>query len=174
MLKDAGVDLDSLGVEWDLFKARTYHVKKSKKGQQWTSIIPDLQGDMPNICCLMDLLLSIPASSAEAERGFSRLKLVKTSLRTSLKDENVTNSMLIVMHSPSVAEFSPQPAIDLWCSSGNRSRRPEMVHRRPGPHSDSTDSSDHSDLDEDFDVVEFDEVDELVDEVDSHSDTDSG
>lgn len=29
-------------------------------------------------------------------------------------------------------------------------------------------------LDEDFDVVEFDEVDELVDEVDSHSDTDSG
>ncbi|XP_014680148.1 PREDICTED: zinc finger protein 862-like [Priapulus caudatus] len=77
VLKDAGVVVDALGVEWDLLKARMY-AKKNKKDHPWATTIPELKEELPNICALMDLLLSIPASSAEAERGFSRLKLVKS------------------------------------------------------------------------------------------------
>ena len=45
-----------------------------------------ISSGLPNICCLMDLVITIPASSADAERGYSRFKLLKTTQRTRLKE----------------------------------------------------------------------------------------
>lgn len=97
-----------------------------KKGKPWSEIIPGLKEELPNICSLIDLVLSIPASSAEAERGFSRLKLLKTSIRSSLMDDRVTDQLLIMLHGSDDEHFDPMPAISLWNSGAKRSRRPDM------------------------------------------------
>jgi hypothetical protein len=49
----------------------------------WPSLI-SRYSNCQNICALFELILSISPSSAEAETGFTQLKLVKTSIRSSL------------------------------------------------------------------------------------------
>ena len=61
------------------------------------------------------------------------MKLVKTSLRTSLKDDSVTDNMLIALHSEDISDFDPVPAVHLWMNGGKRSRRP-LAGSFHGPH----------------------------------------
>ena len=44
-----------------------------------------------NILSVIDLLLTLPASSAEVERGFSQLKLLKTDMRSKLKESHLND-----------------------------------------------------------------------------------
>ena len=59
-----------------------------------------------------------------------------------------------MIHAPSVQEFDPTPAINLWCYSGSRSRRPEVVPKRSAtaieqPDSDpATETDSEPELDE--------------------------
>ncbi|XP_071486689.1 zinc finger protein 862-like [Diadema antillarum] len=139
-LEGAGVNRGKLAVEWDLLKARIH----SKKGQDWSSIIPALRDQLPNICCLLDLMLSVPASSADAERGFSRLNLVKSNLRSVMGDDRVTDQLLIMLHAADISEYDPEQAISLWHSGGSRTRRPDSHHHSPS-HSEDDQSSDEQD-----------------------------
>ena len=68
----------------------------------------------PNFLDLIDLLLTIPATSAEAERGFSTLKLVKSKNRNRLNEQNLNTLLQVVLLSPPEKTFHPQPAIDHW------------------------------------------------------------
>ena len=50
-------------------------------------------GDVaPNILAIMDLILSLSPSSAEAERGFSHLKLIKTNIRSKMGHDLLNHS----------------------------------------------------------------------------------
>lgn len=84
-----------------------------------------MKDHLPNVRGLLDLLLAIPATSADAERGFSRLNLLKTNLRTALLDDRVTDQLLVMLHAQDIATFNPEPCISLWLSGGTRSRRPD-------------------------------------------------
>ena len=68
----------------------------------------------PNILSLVDLVLTIPASSADAERGFSRLKYTKTDARSRLLDTTLSDQLCIMLESCEIKHFDPSPAIDLW------------------------------------------------------------
>ena len=68
----------------------------------------------PNILSLVDLVLTIPASSADAERGFSRLKYTKTDARSRLLDTTLSDQLCIMLESCEIKNFDPNPAIDLW------------------------------------------------------------
>ena len=63
----------------------------------------------PNILSLIDLLNTIPASSADAERGFNRHKTTKSDWRSKLVDQ-----LYIMLESPKILEYDPLPAITLW------------------------------------------------------------
>ena len=74
-------------------------------------------------------MLSLPASSAEAEREFSPMKIIKTDWRSRLTDDSVSDLMTIKLDSPDVMDFDPQPTIGVWLQkkrmpyfSDNRSR----------------------------------------------------
>ena len=73
---------------------------------------------------LIDLLLAIPAASAEAERGFSTMKRTKHDWRSSLKDGHLSDLMIIQLESKKVGEFDPTESIEFWLSSGQAPRRP--------------------------------------------------
>ena len=54
----------------------------------WTGPLSTRRSDTcPNILSLIDLILSIPAHSADAERGFSEMKLVKSDWRSNLRSD---------------------------------------------------------------------------------------
>lgn len=65
-------------------------------------------------------------SSAEAERGFSQLKCLKTNLRSIARLNQTTNNhaLSIKLHSKNVRDYDPKPAIHYWNHRSIRQRRP--------------------------------------------------
>ena len=73
-LKIAGVDWNLLQIEWDLLKNQVYQrfsTQLASTKLKWNQVNKAFRRDVPNILDLIDLVLTIPASSAECERGFS-------------------------------------------------------------------------------------------------------
>lgn len=90
------IDLDKLEIEFhmwhdfkkinnlnDLTKIKFFFVQKEQR-----SIFP-------NIFSLLQLYLTVPISSAEAERAFSCLKRVKSSLRSTMSQERLSSLAII-------------------------------------------------------------------------------
>ena len=100
---------------------------------QWAQIWQSLATDFPATCVIMDLILSLPAASAENERGFSRMKMTKTTSRTRLTAQSLTNVITIDMASPAIEDFDPEPAIIRWLEGGKRRRRPNFKDKNAGP-----------------------------------------
>ncbi|CAC5383128.1 unnamed protein product [Mytilus coruscus] len=57
-----------------------------------------------NILAVMDLILTIPGSSSECERGSRHMKSLKTTFRTCLSEDSLASQMCIKLHSPSIEE----------------------------------------------------------------------
>ena len=89
----------------------------------------------PNMLSLVDLILSIPASSAEVERGFSQLKLIKSANRSKMSQKSLNDNLAIKLSLGSDEEFDPDPAIEHWLGCGKRPRRPLL---KDGPTGRST------------------------------------
>ena len=90
----------------------------------WTTIHRRFSLGHSNILSLFDLILTLPASSAEVERGFSKLKLVKRYERSSLNEKNLNSTLAIKILSKPVGEFNPTPAIEHWNTTSLMPRRP--------------------------------------------------
>ena len=86
----------------------------------WQTINREFVGEARSVLLLIDLLLSIPATSVEAERGFSTLKLVKTDFRSKLSNTALNSLLRTVLLSPTEAEFNPTPAIEHWYNAVGR------------------------------------------------------
>ena len=82
-----------------------------------------------NIFSLINLIQTMSPSSAEAERGFSQMKLIKTSLRSRLSQDTLNSLMGIKLLSEPLETFDPLPAIHLWNSPNARAviRRPNVT-----------------------------------------------
>ena len=68
-------------------------------------------------------MLTLPASSAEVERGFSQLKILKTDIRSTLSEERLNDLLAVKLLSADIQNFDPLPAIELWSTSCVRTRR---------------------------------------------------
>lgn len=77
----------------------------------------------PNFLHMIDLIYTLPASTAECERGFSVMKTTKTDWRSSLSSERLSDLIMICLHSPPISEFNPSTAIDLWRRVSETKRR---------------------------------------------------
>ena len=89
-----------------------------------------LRRDVPNILDLIDLVLTIPASSAECERGFSHVKRIKSTERNRLDESSLSDLLTIKLEGPTIEMFNPVPAINAWISAGQRPRRVNFVDRK--------------------------------------------
>ena len=86
----------------------------------WQTINREFVGEARGVLLLIDLLLSIPATSVEAVRGFSTMKLVKTDFRRKLSNTALNSLLRILLLSPTEADFNPMPAIEHWYSAVDR------------------------------------------------------
>ncbi|ELT93189.1 hypothetical protein CAPTEDRAFT_201411 [Capitella teleta] len=150
MLQKAEVDSTSIPIEWCLLKK-----KVAANGiNDWASVAKKYKDDHPNLISLIDLLLSLPASSAEAERVFSSLKQVKSDIHSKLMDSSVSDLLTIQLISPAIKDFNPTEAIHLW---NNPSRRPNTKPYGPRAKAEDKDAdseTDSSDI-EDIEMMEM-------------------
>ncbi|KAK3086151.1 hypothetical protein FSP39_014367 [Pinctada imbricata] len=70
--------------------------------------------DLGNILSLIELVLSLPATSVRNECLFSAMKLVKGKRRGRLTNSTLDDLLLIAVQSPSINDFDPDDAILHW------------------------------------------------------------
>jgi hypothetical protein len=66
----------------------------------WIDVHRKYKKGHTNILALVDLLLTLPASSADAERGFSEMKMTKTDWRCSLRSFVLNDLLTIHFNTP--------------------------------------------------------------------------
>ena len=82
------------------------------------------------ILTLIELVLTLPASSSENERGFSNMKLIKTDHRSKLKTTTLDQLLTIQMETPDVKKYQPDDDIHRWLQGAKTSRRPTFFDGR--------------------------------------------
>ena len=88
----------------------------SFRKQTWSTINEPYTDQCPDILHLTDLILTLPADSADCERGFSQSKLVKTVWRSKLHDTAITDSLTVVLQTATEADFNPEEDVHHWNS----------------------------------------------------------
>lgn len=63
----------------------------------WIDVNARLGSQCPEVLQLIDLIQSLPCSSSEAERGFSKMKIVKTDWRSKLSDTSLSDLMTVAL-----------------------------------------------------------------------------
>ena len=77
----------------------------------WQDINTALHSTCPLILSVFNIILSIPATSVDYERGFSTMRQVKTDWRSKLHIITLNDCMRISLEGPSIANFNPTNAI---------------------------------------------------------------
>lgn len=124
------VNLAEATIEWTALKSTLYSSQLDIGTLTWKKLNEMYKESYQNIFAVMDLIMSIPGSSSECERGFRQMKSVKTTFRSSLSEESLSHQMTIKLHSASIEEFDPMPAIQLW--NNGCTRRPNFRDNRMG------------------------------------------
>ena len=65
---------------------------------------PGLRALLTEVCKVMELILVIPATTASLERSFSRLKLIKIPLRSTMKQWCLNHFMMVNSLHPELAD----------------------------------------------------------------------
>ena len=77
----------------------------------------------PNITVLFKIALTLPFPSCESERSFSQLKLVKTSLRSTMTSERLSSLSLMKINRELCEDLKQHHIKDLVCSFAQRHTR---------------------------------------------------
>ena len=82
---------------------------------------------LQNLLQMAEIMLVIPISSAQCERGFSALKRIKSDVRSSLHMFTTKILIHISMEGSKIGaeleQFNSTPSVVKWLNSGQRSRR---------------------------------------------------
>ena len=73
-----------------------------------------------NVLILSNHLFSLPVSNGKLKQTFSQVNLIKSSKRSSLCTDTLSNLLVINADKTSLKEFSPDSAINLWWNAKTR------------------------------------------------------
>jgi hypothetical protein len=77
----------------------------------------------PELSKVYKFLLTIPLTQVSCERAFSKLKLIKTRLRSSLTNENLESLLLMHSEADILNSIDPDTVIDYLCHSSSELKR---------------------------------------------------
>ena len=75
----------------------------------------------PYICIILRIFNTIPVSVAEGERSFSKLKIVKNSLRSTMGQDHVIDLLIISIEEDMAKKVSYDNVIEIWVVSSKNS-----------------------------------------------------
>ncbi|GAB0098689.1 uncharacterized protein DMENIID0001_144590 [Sergentomyia squamirostris] len=90
-----GLSLHDLKSELRILKKSVSFSNTEEAVKGFKSLHPETQSMFPEVRCLLECLLVIPASSAEAERSFSTMRRVKSYLRSTMSSTRL-NSLCVL------------------------------------------------------------------------------
>ena len=83
---------------------------------------------------VIDLCLTLPSRSAQAERDFSMMKRTKTDQSPCMHTETLNTCMTFNLLTPGVKQLDPQPAILHWLNAAKATRHPFIMEgKSKGP-----------------------------------------
>ncbi|KAJ8376204.1 hypothetical protein SKAU_G00067840 [Synaphobranchus kaupii] len=82
--------------------------------------------DFKNILHLVRIMLVLPVSSAQCERGFSTQKRIKSDIRSALNPKTVEDLIRISVEGPPLETFDASVSVKRWMEEGQRARRPNF------------------------------------------------
>lgn len=115
-------EIENIPCEWQQLKVRLSMQKSGHPLSVLTQILQSNEKTFIHIATLIELLFAISPSTAECERSFSSMNLIKTPSRSSMSQANLLNQMRVVMSGPSLDEFDPTDSVGYWLGSGKGSR----------------------------------------------------
>ena len=122
----AALDSEEVKDEWVMFKQLISKNFRSCTIQVLLQRLTDNQTlslQYPNITKLLTIALTLPVSTVDCERGFSRHNLIKTRLRSRLLTKYFSTLMKIAIDTPDIQHlnnFNFNRAFVLWCSQKDR------------------------------------------------------
>ena len=117
---------DEILEEWLTLKSILYRrYGKDIQNTRWQDINKALRplGTVDKVLRVIDLILSIPATSSANESDFSVMSLIKTNRKSWLKNKTLSDLMVINRETPGIKEYNPTDDVNLWISSGMRKPR---------------------------------------------------
>lgn len=127
VLETSGIHVERILDQWTILKVLMYQEPRSLQKMSWFSVNGSHQHSCPDLLALVDLVLSLPTSTAECERGFNSMKQVKTDWRSNLRSDTLSDLLMVQLSSPEIREYDPTKAVMLWHQDSVRSRRPDFM-----------------------------------------------
>ena len=103
VLETNGIHAEKVMDQWTVLKSLMYQEPQflSHPHVSWATVNRRHQHCCPDLLAVIYLVLSLPASTADCDRGFSTMKMVKSDWRSSLLSDTVRpsdNSTLLPRH----------------------------------------------------------------------------
>ncbi|XP_077078686.1 zinc finger protein 862-like [Siphateles boraxobius] len=146
VLLRAGVKVEEVLDQWTVLKSKLDQDPSVLKNISWREVNQQLGQDCPDILHVADLILCIPASTADCEWGYSAMKLVKSDFRASLKNQTLSDLLTVQLSSVSITDFDPVPAIKLWHVGSLWSQGPAFMEPRDQQRKDESDDKSCEDI----------------------------
>ena len=113
---------DQIKAEWPMLKTAVLEAFLMSSDTTWLQVNRRFRNEYPHVLNFFDHL-TIPATSAACERGFTHMKLVKSQQRSLLKEDIVSDCLMIKLEGDSIKDFNPDASIQYWF---------DVIARRPG------------------------------------------
>ena len=105
---------DQIKAEWPMLKTAVLEVFLVSSDTTWLQVNRRFRNEYPHVLNFFDLILTIPATSAACEQGFTHMKLVKSQQRSSLKEDIVSDCLMIKLEGDPIKDFNPDASIQYW------------------------------------------------------------
>lgn len=79
-----------------------------------------LCSNLPNLCTALQLFITMPVTSASAERSFSKLKLIKTFLRNTIGESRLSNLAIIGIEAQKARNLNIENLVDTFIKTKKR------------------------------------------------------
>ncbi len=145
VLETSGIHAENMMDQWTVLKSLMYQEPQflSNPHVSWVSVNSCHQHSCSDLLAVIDPVLSLPASTADCERGFSSMKMVKSDWRSSLLSDTLSDLLTIQLCSPDIKDFDPSTAVMLWHENSVKSRRPDYMNRGVKSVSESVSAEDN-------------------------------
>ncbi|CAF2907259.1 unnamed protein product [Rotaria sp. Silwood2] len=116
-------DMNVLAAEFEMWQHKW---KKTSISERPSNVLDSLNALLsirsfyPNLYCLFELYAILPVTVSTAERSFSTMKRIKTTLRNSIGDERLSNLAIIHIHHDIASNLNVEDVINIFCKDKRR------------------------------------------------------